>query len=320
MIPGKNMSVYDAALRSGQHINRGLPLTGGQKLNPLEVTTRAMFGRQLPVLRIYLNKMVFGSGEIDPSSPEGQQLGQTIDKIMGEMNTHTMNMDPNTMRALGRAMGTPNFTISKWSLLKDAATKTGPKGHRIFGNPAANLARTTVIGKRIWEATVGLLIGILATGSYPTLKNALGRYFISPNAPSDLRNDKGRPEDIAFPKDYLTEGATAISNPANYFLQRENPLMRNILEALPVSPISGRNYYGAAIQNPKSRESWLSQYLKGSVASDLPIGVQNVLEQAQGGQGTAQTLLNLSGFTTPLRKTPTAGSASSGTSHPYNSI
>lgn len=306
IIPGRNMSVYDAGLRSGQHMGTELPLTGTQRLNPLKGSTAAMFDRQLPVLRYYLNKMSFGNGKIDPSSPEGGDLGKTIDKIMGEINPRTMNMNPNTMKVLGRFLGTPNFTMSKWSNLGDAAFKWGAKGDRLFGDPAGNLARTSVLGKRVWQATVGLLIGTLATGQFPNLQNILSRYIVNPTAPSNLKNSKGQSEDIAFPKDNITEAENAISNPGNYILQRENPLLRNVSEALPLSPITGRNYYGAPIQNPKSNSSWLSQYAKGSISSDLPIGIQNVMNQAEGKQGTAQTLLQLGGFSTPIHKGATS--------------
>ena len=308
IIPGSNMSVLDAALRSGQNINVGTPSTGIEKLNPLQQLTKATFDRQLLALQLGVNDMVFGDGKIDPSSKDGRELGKEIETLMGKINPRTMNISPTTLRNVSRVLATPGFTMSKWKMIGDALTKWGQPSSVgdalkhpfkvLTGNKAGNFARKAVMGDHILTFIVSSLVTFLMTGKFPKLSQI---FNIQPTTPSNIRKN-GIVQNIAYPETYLGE-ISKITNPGQYINSRVNPVLRNIMEALPYSNTLpfGKNYYGKAIINPKSNVSPIVQYFQNTGIGNLPIGIQNTVNLMQGSgnkNGLEKIMLGISGLTT----------------------
>ncbi len=292
-IPGTDMSVFDAGLRAGVNMDREIPAYGKQRLNVMKSLSRAMFDRELHTLKLNLVDQVFSDGKIDPESPKGRAYGKEINMIMGEMNNHTMNINPNTQKWLSRILLAPQFTESKYMVLGDAF-----KGREAAGN----LARTAVVGKSIILGTLATLGTLLATGKFPNLKNLLLNYTIDPNIQTNLTNPKGQKQDIGLPKSFISEPASLITDPIHYGEARLAPGASDILAG-----VTNKDYYGNPIVDPNSKDSKTKQILENVVVGDLPIGAQNIIKQAQGKQTGVQTGINIAGLRTHISKDdPTA--------------
>jgi len=296
MIPGTDMSVFDAGLRSGVNMDRGLPATHTWlNAHPMQSLSRAMFDRELYTLKLNLVDQVFGSGKVAPESVKGQELGKEINLIMGELNDKTMNINPNTEKWLSRALLAPQFTTSKYKVIGDAATQWGKED-------AGSLARKAVIGKSVVVGTLATIGTLLATGKFPNLHQILLNYTTNPSSQTNLKNAKGKPLDVGYPKTFVDEPLGMVQDPGQYLRSRLAPALSDVYEAAPPSVIgTGKNYYGAPIYNPKSKVPWLTQEVGNTVANDLPIGAQNIINQARGSQTGAQTLIGVGGLSTHVR-------------------
>ena len=296
MIPETDMSVFDAGLRAGVNMDRGLPATHTWlNVHPMQSLSRAIFDRELYTLKLNLVDQVFGNGKIAPESVKGQNLGKEINMIMGELNNHTMNINPNTSKWLSRALLAPQFTTSKYKVIGDAATQWGKED-------AGSLARKAVIGKSIVVGTMATLGTLLATGNFPNLHQIFLNYTTNPSTQTNLKNTKGKPLDVGYPKTFIDEPLGLVQDPGQYLRSRLAPALSDLYEAAPPSVIgTGKNYYGSPIYNPKSKTPWLTQEIGNTVANDLPIGVQNFLNQARGTQTGAQTLIGVGGLSTHVK-------------------
>jgi len=300
-IPGKSYSVFDAGLRSGVNMDRGLPpSTIRSKVNPFNATSRAIFDRELYTLKLNLVDQAFGKGEIDPASAAGRATAKEINLIMGEVNTRTMNINPNTSKWLSRALLAPQFTASKYKLIGDALSKGGDAGH---------LARTAVIGKSLAIGTLSTLGTLLATGKFPNLHQILLNYTIAPSTQTNLTNPKGQKLDVTYPQTFLTEpakplggalDAIGIQNPlgtkndlTHYGEARLSPALSTAIAAY-----NNQDFYGNPIVNPNVPQSALSQRIQNLGKGQLPIGIQSAVNQAQGKQTGAQTAINVAGLNT----------------------
>jgi hypothetical protein len=283
MIPGLDMSVHDAGLRAGVNMGRNLPAEGASRLNILNASTRAIFDRELHVLKLNLVDQVFGSGKIDPSSPKGIALGKEINAIMGEINTRTMNINPNSMKWASRILLAPQFTVSKYKVIGDAALKGGEKG--------GNLARQAVVGKSLVMGSLASLGTLLATGKFPSLKQVLLNYTIAPETQTNMTNAKGQKLSIGYPQTFVTEPIGAVQDPGHYAEARFSPALSDS-----IALYTNKDYYGNPIINPDKSQPVLSQAFKGVVLGDLPIGVQQMVKAINGEQSGAATALNIAGL------------------------
>lgn len=287
LVKGQDFSVFDAGLRSGVNMDRGLPAKGLVRLNPMTALSRAMFDRELHILKLHLVDQVFGSGKVLPESVKGRALGREINMIMGEMNNRTMNINPNTQKWLSRTLLAPQFTESKYKLIGDALTKSGNNG--------GNIARTAIVGKSLAMGTLATLGTVLATGKFPNLQQLLLNYTTSPSSQTDITNSKGQKQDIGYPQTFITEPSSAVSDPIHYAQARLAPV---ISDAISIG--TNKDYYGNPVYDKNKPESALSQYGKNVGLGDLPIGVQSVIKQAQGKQTGGQTALQIAGLKTHI--------------------
>src|SRR5258708_4919313 len=291
-IEGKDYSVFDAGLRAGVKMDRELPNRGLAKLNPFSEMQKAMFDRELYTLKLNLVDQVFGSGKIDPESFQGGQAGQEIEKIIGEMNPRTMNLNPNTMKLASRVFLAPQFTLSKASMLKDALTK---------GGDAGELARRAVLGKTILFGTLATLGTKLATGQYPNLQQIMTNYSTNPTIQTDLTNPKGHKQDVVLPQTFISEFSKPVlgllqgdtTNLQHYGQARLNPILSGAQGAL-----TGKDYYGNNIVNPQSKTPAALRMAQNIGTSKLPIGVQNVVNMQQGKITPQQAAIQIAGLRT----------------------
>jgi hypothetical protein len=295
-IPGRGYSVYEAGLRSGQKMDRGLPVTGLKRLNVFGSLQRAIFDRELYTLRLNLNDMVFGDGKVDPESPQGINAGKEIDKVLGEINTKTMNINPNSMKWASRVFLAPQFTVSKYSTLKDTVTANSTQ---------RALALKAVFGKSLVLGSLSTLGTLLATGQLPTLQQILTNFTTDPEIQTNLTNPKGKKQDIALPNSFISEplrpvlGEDGLLNGSTVGLQhygqaRLNPMLTNGAKLLP----DAVDYYGNPIVDPESTKSVPEQLMQNVGVGMLPIGAQNVVSAAQGKITPTQAGINIIGLRT----------------------
>lgn len=299
MIPGTNMSVFDAGLRSGVNMDRALPGKGLQ--NPMKSLSSAIFDRELYTLKLNLVDQVFGDGKVDPESVKGRAIAKEINLVMGEMNGKLQNINPNTQKWFSRVLLAPGFTESKYTVLGHAGTKFGKE-------TAGNFARTSVLGKSLVIGAMAILGNVLATGKFPSLHQALLDFTTSPSSKTNIVNSKGQHKDISFPKTFVDEPLSMLQDPGSYVRSRFAPALTDIYESLPPSVIgTGKNYYGAPTVNPSSKVSPVVQTIKNVGISNLPIGLQSLInfetrdKAGKREQGPLETALQIGGLSTHIR-------------------
>lgn len=300
MVKGQDFSVFDAGLRAGVNLDRGLAKTGIAKLNPMDALSHAMFDRELYTLKLNLVDQVFSSGKVLPESSEGRSLGKEIEMIMGEMNNLTMNINPNVQKWASRLLLAPQFTESKYAML----------GKAVSTNPATSLAARTVIGKSIVMGTLATFGTLLATGKFPNLTQTLLNYTTAPDSQTNITNPKGQKQDISFPQTFISEPARPIAgllkgSADDLIHYGEARLAPAISDAIAVA--TNKDYFGNPIIDPNSKQSKLQQYAKNVGEGDLPIGAQALLKVQEGTQTGTQAAINIAGLRTKLSSTdPTA--------------
>lgn len=291
VIPGQNMSVFDAGLRAGVNMDRGLPATGIARLNPMNALSRAMFDRELYTLKLNLVDQVFGTGKVAAESPRGIKLGKEINMIMGEMNNHTMNLNPNIQKWASRIFLAPQFTESKYGLL----------GKAISSNPTKSLALRAVVGKSLALGTLATLGTKLMTGQYPNLQQLLLNYTASPTTQSNITNPKGQKQDISWPQSFVSEPGKPIAgllqgDPTNLIHYGEARLAPALSTGLKAA--TNQDYYGRPIVDPNVKKSATEQRIQNLGQGLLPIGAQAVLNKVEGKQTGSQAAINILGLRT----------------------
>lgn len=309
VIPGTNMSVFDAALASGQNMTRGLPVKGAEKLNPLGVTGRATFDRFIYTLQMGLNDQIFGNGKIRPDSPQGRALGKEIELAVGKLNQITNNIDPNTMKWFSRGMLAPQYTASKYKMLWDSVSKWGKVGSAKMSQ--GNFARSTVAGEAFAVGTIATLGTLIATGEFPELNQILMNYTFDPRIETNMKNAKGENIDIKTPKTFLSEpgGIIVPAVTGNTWGQKTEGLVHagqsrlNPILADTAKILTNKNYYGENVvptgMNPiDSAKTMVADILQGRT----PIGAQSILRAIEGKDTLAQAAIGILGARTTTSK------------------
>jgi len=289
MIPGTKMSVFDAGLRSGVNMGRALNPTGGAKYNPLTQSSHLIFDRELHILKMETVKMVFGDGKINPESTKGHDLGKEINMLMGEMNTHTQNIDPNIQKWMSRTLLAPSFTESKFKIVGDAALKWDKE------KGAGGFARKAVIGKSIIVALIATFGTLLATGKFPSLQQIALNSTIDPGTQTNLTNPKGKKLDIKYPKTFVSEASGFFTDPKQYAMNRLSPALSTGLKVF-----TGTDQLGNPLVDPNVKESKAMQITKNLGTGFLPIGAQAVISAAQGKTSKTQAGISIAGLSTKI--------------------
>lgn len=292
-LPGKEYSSFDWGLQSGVNMDRNLPLKPltkstsladvATKVNPFTALGRAMFDRELYTMKLNLVEQAAKKG-IEPGSPQAIRVGQQINRIMGELNVHVENINPNTMKFFSRLLLAPQFTVSKYKLIGSALSE---------GGAAGNLARKAVIGKSIVMGTIATLGTLLATGKFPDLQQLLLNYTVNPTSQTNQTNPKGQKQDITYPQTFVTEPIGAIRDPIHYGEARLSPALSTGIKA-----VANQDYYGRPIVDPNVKESAVQQRWQNLGIGTLPIGIQQLFNKALGKQTTFQSALGVIGLRT----------------------
>lgn len=288
IVKGKDYSVYDAGLRSGVNMKRELNPKGAAKYNPLTQSSHLIFDRELHILKLETTKMAFGNGKINPESVKGRAIGKEINMLMGEMNTYTQNINPNTQKWLSRVLLAPQFTESKFQMVGDAATKWKK-------NSGGSFARKAVIGKSIIMGLISTFSTLLATGQFPTLKQIALNATIDPGTQTNLTNPKGQKLDIKYPKTFISETSGLFTDPVQYGMNRLSPALSTGIKL-----ITGKDSFGNPLVNPNKKESSAKQYIKNIGQGFLPIGGQAILNAAEGKSTPEQAAINVAGLQTKV--------------------
>lgn len=299
LVKGQDFSVMDAGLRSGVNLDRGLPATGLSKLNPMNALSQAMFDRELYTLKLNLVDQVFADGKVLPESAQGRALGKEINQIMGEMNGKTMNINPNTQKWFKIILLAPEFTESKYATI----------GKALSTNPTKSIALKSVLGKSVVIGSLATLGTLIATGKFPSLQQALLNYTVAPNIQTNITNPKGQKQDIGLPQTFVSEPAAPVLGAAagvgihvgnaklddltHYATARLAPALSDA-----ISLYSNKDYYGKPIIDPNSKEPALAQIVKNLGATDLPIGVQALVNFKEGKITAQQAAITIIGLKT----------------------
>lgn len=279
----------DNAARIGTPILEGNDFNASGKLSLNAARgEKLIFERQLPAMHIQMVKAVVADLKkkgISLDSPQARAAGNEVHQIMGYMNKTLNNMSSRNMRGASRVMLAPNFTISKWAVLKDAFTK---------GGQAGQYARAAVIGKYAAEAALIAGVGAIAGQKSDDIKDTLLRALIHPSIPTPMKDSKGNTIELGLPSNYLSEGLGLVSqlnrgtdgrlgvnvNPANIPQNLEN-YGQGRLAAIPAMGLkvaTNQNYAGKPLYDPAA--SFGSKVAQASTtlgAGVLPIGLQNLV-------------------------------------------
>ena len=281
---GKSKSVYDWALESGAFQARDLPKTGLGKFNPFTFGKEAIFGREIPILQLNLAEQAAKKGFV-ANSVEGIEIGKEIRAVTGEINTKTMNINPNTLKLGSRLLLAPGFTYSKFKTVFDAVFKWGgSKGE------AGNLARTAVVGKSFLVGAFVIISSLIATGKFPKLEQILKDFTIDPSIQTNITNTKGQKKDITLPKTFVSEAAGLFTDPVHYVIARMAPLISDAVKLE-----TNQDYYGNPIVDPNVKESATTQIAKNIGVGHLPIGAQAVEKLATGKQDLTEAGIQIAG-------------------------
>lgn len=289
---GNPQSVFDWAVESGAFEKRDLPAHGVEHFNPFSGGKRMIFDREIPVLQLNLAEQTAKKG-IVATSPEGIAVGKEIRTITGEINSKTMNIDPNTIKMASRAFLAPGFTYSKYKTLLDSVTAWGKEN-----GAAGNLARQAVIGKSAIVGTAATLGTLLASGKFPNLQQLLTNYTVNPSTQTNMTNPKGQKLDITYPKTFLAEGASAVLDPIAYGNARLNPLIADMLKLY-----TNKDYYGRPLVDPNVNTSRALQLAQNLGIGHLPIGSQAVVNTLLKKQTAAQGAIQVAGLNTRVAAT-----------------
>ena len=293
---GNTISVYDWGVKSGALEARELPATGKARLNPLAAGKRLIFDREIPVMQMNLAEQAAKKG-IVADSPQGIAVGKEIRQITAEINTRTMNINPNSLKTGSRLLLAPSFTISKYRVIYDAFTKFGETN-----GAAGNLARTAVIGKTAIVGTMATLGTLLATGNFPNLAQVLLNYTVKPSTQTNIQNEKGQKLDIAYPHTFVSEAAGLFTDPVGYAMARLNPLIADMVKLY-----TNKDHNGKPIVDPNIPESRTTQIVKNIGVDTLPVGMQSLVNQARGKQTGVQSTIQIAGLRTEVSASdPTA--------------
>lgn len=288
---GKSMSVFDWAIDSGAFKARDLPATGAAKLNPFTFGKQGIFGREIPILQLNIAEQAAKKGII-ANSPMGREIGNEIQIITGEINTRTMNINPNTLKAGSRLFLAPGFTFTRFKVGYDAFTKWGKtKG------AAGNLARTDALGKSAMIGIVSTLGTLLATGKFPNLKQILMNFTFDPSMQTNITNTKGQKKDVVLPRAFLGEAAGLFTDPVTYLENRLAPLISDGIKVY-----TNQDSLGRPIVDPNVPESKTQQIMTNLGIGHLPIGAQSVVNQLRGKQNTTESAIQIAGARTRINK------------------
>lgn len=294
-----NDGTIEAAARIGTPIRWGSDYSSAGKLSIGKegFGERAVFEQSVPYAHIQMVRAVLSDltkKGVDLDSPEARDAGLAVNKIMGFINREVQNGNPHAQGLVSDIFFAPQFTRSKWSLLKDALTKPGVAG---------SYARRAVLGKYLMQVGVALAAGAALHQGSDSLKDLLIRNLISPSVPTGSKDEKGTNVELAMPQNFISEalalGATLKRGSDGHLSITFDPTQipanianygRNRLAVLPATGLkiaTNTNYSNKPLYDPNATPGTKAiQIATNAVNSVLPISLQGVV-----GTGAAKRIL-----------------------------
>lgn len=152
-----------------------------------------VFEKQMPMMHDQVVRSVVADLEkknIPLDSAEARAAGKAGNNLMGFVNKEAQNIPPQVNRSLGDFLLAKQFTHSKFSQLKTAATTGGVAGSYARANVAANVAATTLL-------ITG--IGYIGKQKSDNVKDLLLRALVDPAAPTSMKDSKGNTVKLRTP-------------------------------------------------------------------------------------------------------------------------
>ncbi len=250
----------------------------------LKLSGRGPLGRYTDSLGLALADLARKQG-IDSTSQAGVDLTAEYNKVMGHKNYTVEGSNPELLRLGRNTLLAQNWTPSQLALLKDAGIKweKNSRGIGLF-NPG-DVARSTVLGKRLTEATAAIIITAIIKGQMPTTKQVINEAGLNPNNPipnieTNQKNSKGEPYTIDMPSDQAGMAVGLLTDPKHFLQARESPLI-----GVGTRLVTNQNWNGQQLADMSQPGAWQKR-IEGSLKGGLPISLQNAtnpeLSLAQG--------------------------------------
>lgn len=253
---------------------------GAHKVNPLRIAS-ALTNK----LNEFSNTLVIALARaakergIDPTSELGVALGKEYGNVVGHINEAVRGINPNEMRITGGGALAQNWTRTQLGLIKDALDystvhATGKRGVGLF-NPG-DVARGTVLGARAVEAAFAIIGGMVATGAFPTMKQAFDEAGLNPNNPvpninTRSKNPKGENWTIDLPTDPIGLSEMAVTDPKHFAASRYSPFLSSTADV-----VTNQNWNGLPIRDTSAPGSTQAkQAAVGFLKNLMPIAAQN---------------------------------------------
>lgn len=157
------------------------------------VGAKTVFGKQIPMMHDQVARSIIADLEkkgVPLDSPEARAAGKAGANMMGEINKEAQNIPPKVSHALSDTLLASQFTHSKFSQLKTAATKGGVAGSYARVNVAANVAATAVI-------ITGL--GYVGKQKSDSVRDSLLRALVDPAIATPNKDSKGNTVKLRLP-------------------------------------------------------------------------------------------------------------------------
>lgn len=336
-----NVSTVEAAAKMGTPIRKGSDFEASGsfmlgKKGVLGAFERAIFDRSIAAMQGTMvqaaHRDLLARGKT-LNDPEAISLGLEINKIMGFINKEVENRMRHGNTVSSDFLLAPQFTRSKWSVLKDAFTKGGLHG---------SYARRAVIGKYAMEATIAIAAGYMVQQKTDNIRDILLRQLVHPSIPTPFKDSKGNNIEVGMPHNFVSEvtslGSDLSRNKNGRVTVTARPqdvkdnLQNYARSRLAVIPSAGLKYYtntnfgSQPIRDTTaSNKTQAVQSFTNLVNDVLPIGVQGLTDvpairnhlpadvksglkvSSSGGDPVVRSLISSIGFTPKTDKTTGQG-------------
>lgn len=302
---GRNLDFAASGLTTAMREAEGDIKSGnlGEKIPGLGQIHEAIFGRQIPMLKMLIADQRFDALKLDRNNPADlakmREISQELNQNFGGFNRMVQGLTPNTFQKAARVFLATDYNEGQIRSLIDAVYK---------GGEAGRMARQVVFGK-------ALLFGGIATGL-----GAVGGEFQG-KSPQQVALDVIQkavvPQadiggyKVELPTTQIAEAAKPIEQTiageraGNGLLQGAQNFATNRLAGLPseaLQLLNNKNYLGQPIygQDTHGRPIGLGSEAANVASGVLPIPAAQAAQTATGNQSVAAAIANTVG----VRATP----------------
>lgn len=277
---------------------------GVGKLPVLKQIHEAIFGRQIPMLKMLIADQKLDAMGFDRNNPEslaeGMKIGKGLNQGFGGLNRDIQGLTPQNFKRASRIFLSTDYNEGQLRTLADAFSKGGPEG---------KLARQIVFGKAVLFGGIAAGLGAAGgefQGKTPT-QVALDILHKVANPEAQIGGYK-----VALPTTQVSEVEKPIEQTVSGIqagkgiYQGAENFATNRLAAAPSEALqlgNNKNYLGQPIRGTDSRGRPISlgNTIANVASGTLPIPAAQAAQTATGNQSPLAALANTAG----LRVTPT---------------